>query len=278
MARDSGWVVEVSHVCMEYPVRRSLGDVLVRPWRRAGVVRALQDVSFRVACGRIVAVVGLNGAGKTTLLKILCNLLLPTSGEVRVAGWTLTRAAEAARACIGFVPSDERSFFWRISARANLEFFAALYHVPPRVARRRIDALLDAFGLAGRDGGHFRDYSSGMRKRLAIIRALLHAPRVLILDEPTNSLDVHWDRYLRDYLRQWVCRRPGRAVIWSTHRMDEVADLCDGALHLDHGRLRSIDAPDDTRRLIETARSSESAATGLRRSSVGSPTEAVGRS
>jgi len=236
-------VIATENLCKDYPVHRGLGDWLAGPRRRRGSVRALEDVSFQVASGQIIGVVGLNGAGKTTLLKILCNLLLPTTGRVSVCGHALTTAAAAARASIGFVPSDERSFFWRISARANLEFFASLYHVPPRTARRRIDALLDGFGLAGRDGGHFRDYSSGMRKRLAIIRALVHEPRVLVLDEPTNSLDVRWDRYLRDYVRSWVRRRTGRAVVWSTHRMEEIADLCDRVLRLDRGRLGIIDDP-----------------------------------
>ncbi len=241
VSRESA--ITAVNLCKEYPVSRGLGDWLTRPWRHRGCVRALEDVSFRIDVGQVAGVVGLNGAGKTTLLKILCNLLLPTSGHVSVFGHDLKGSSEAVRACVGFVPSDERSFFWRISARANLEFFASLYHVPPRTARRRIDALLDTFGLTGKDGGHFRDYSSGMRKRLAIIRALVHEPRILVLDEPTNSLDVRWDRHLRDYVRDWTRGERGRAVVWSTHRMEEITDLCDRVLHLEHARLGVIDDP-----------------------------------
>jgi ABC-2 type transport system ATP-binding protein len=230
-------VIEVHDLCKDYPAARSLGGCLLRPWSAGRWVRALDEVSFSVSGGRIVAVVGLNGAGKTTLLKVLCNLLSPTSGRVRVAGYALPREGAAARAKIGFVPSDERSFFWRISARANLEFFAGLYDLPPRVASRRIDELLGSFGLDDRAGGHFRDYSSGMRKRLAIVRGLLHDPQVLILDEPTNSLDASWDRYLRDYVRQWVRRDRRRVVMWSTHRMEEVREVCDGVIGLVKGRL-----------------------------------------
>ena len=237
----SGYAIEATEVCKDYPVYRSLADVLRRPFGRSRRFRALDRVSFHVEYGQIAAVVGLNGAGKTTLLKTLCNLLVPTTGKVYITGRSLARQAEAARLQIGFVPSDERSFFWRISARANLEFFAALHHVPPRIAKKRIDFLLDCFGLAGKEGGHFRDYSSGMRKRLAIIRGLVHEPSILILDEPTNSLDVHWDRYLREYVRKWVGRQNGRAVVWSTHRMNEVVDMCHCALYLEKGRLTHIE-------------------------------------
>ncbi len=240
-------IIEVRHLCKEYPAVRSLGD-LVR-WRAPAArrVEALKDVSFTVAAGRIAAVVGLNGAGKTTLLKILCNLLIPSSGDVRVAGHALSCDSPAVRTGIGYVPSDERSFFWRISARANLEFFAGLYHLPRRAAVRRIDALLEEFGLLGRAGGHFRDYSSGMRKRLAIVRALLHDPRVLVMDEPTNSLDPHWDRYLRRYVRDWARAGGQRAVVWSTHRMEEVGDVCDDVIQLVGGRLTTWAAADDWR-------------------------------
>jgi ABC-2 type transport system ATP-binding protein len=232
-------MIRVQNLCKEYLLARSLGDVLRHPWAGPRRIAALHEVSFEVSAGRIAAVVGLNGAGKTTLLKILCNLLLPSSGEVCVAGHPLDSEARAARSKIGFVPSDERSFFWRISARANLEFFAALYGMPPRGARRRIDELLHTFGLANKSGGHFRDYSSGMRKRLAVIRGLLHEPQVLVLDEPTNSLDAHWDHVLREYVRRWARGGPRRAVVWSTHRMDEVDSLCDQVLWLQEGRLVS---------------------------------------
>ncbi len=239
-------IIKVEGVSKMYPAARGLAECLRRPWAAPRQVHALVDVSFTIPGGQIVAVVGLNGAGKTTLLKILCNLLLPTCGRVSVAGHALNHDRPAPRRMIGYVPSDERSFFWRISARANLEFFAALYHLPPRVARQRIDELLATFGLAGKAGGHFRDYSSGMRKRLAIIRGLLHDPQVIILDEPTNSLDTDWDLHLREFVRQWVRHDSRRVVVWSTHRMEEVAALCHRAIRLDRGRVvadASVDTP-----------------------------------
>jgi sodium transport system ATP-binding protein len=198
---------------------------------------ALDDLSFSLDSGQIVGVVGLNGAGKTTLLKSICNLLEPSAGTIVVAGHPLPRAGAAVRAIVGYVPNDDRSFFWRLTGQANLEFFAGLYGMAPASARRRIAELLEMFGLAGKAGHRFSDYSSGMRKRLAIARGLLHGPRILVLDEPTNSLDLQWDNFLRGFVRQWVCAEPGRLVLWSTHRMEEVSDLCQGVIGLAQGRL-----------------------------------------
>jgi len=229
--------IEAENLCKDYPRMRSLRDLL--RCRRAGSrdLRALDRVSFRLPAGQIVAVVGLNGAGKTTLLKSLADLLVPTSGRVIAAGHVLPEDGMAARGLIGYVPSDERSFFWRLSGQENLEFFAGLYGMGPRQAKGRIAGLLAQFGLADKAGGHFCNYSSGMRKRLAIVRGLLHGPRILILDEPTNSLDIEWDRFLRRFAREWVAADPRRLVVWSTHRMEEVHELCRTVLVLRQGRL-----------------------------------------
>jgi ABC-2 type transport system ATP-binding protein len=216
---------------------QSLRDLLRRGCGASRGLRALDNVSFRWRAGQIAAVVGLNGAGKTTLLKSLADLLMPTSGRVIVAGHVLSREGLAARALIGYVPSDERSFFWRLSGRENLEFFAGLYGMGPREARSRIADLLEQFGLTGKAGGHFCNYSSGMRKRLAIVRGLLHGPRILILDEPTNSLDIQWDRSLRRFVQSWVAADPRRLVVWSTHRLEEVHELCRTVLVLRQGRV-----------------------------------------
>lgn len=231
--------IAVRQLCKDYPIAYSLGEVLRRPFARARRHRVLDCISFEITYGQVVGVVGLNGAGKTTLLKILCDLLSPDSGDVIVAGYSLPADGMSARSRIGYVPSDERSFFWRLSGRANLEFFASLYGLPAKIASTRIDELLDCFGLTNKADGFFRDYSSGMRKRLAITRGLLHDPQVLILDEPTNSLDPHWDRHLRDYISKWARDRQDRAVVWSTHRKDEISDICDSVLWLSKGRLQS---------------------------------------
>ncbi len=231
------YAIETEHLTKDYPRLRPLRDVLRLRWGRSRCVRALDGVTLRLQAGQIVAVLGLNGAGKTTLLKSLADLLEPTSGRVMVAGRELPRAGMAARALIGYVPSDERSFFWRLSGGENLAFFAGLYGMAPRQAKRRIAELLDLFGLSGKAGGHFCNYSSGMRKRLAIVRGLLHEPRVLILDEPTNSLDIHWDRFLRRFVRQWVAADLRRLVVWSTHRMEEMREVCQTAVALQEGRL-----------------------------------------
>lgn len=230
-------IVEVKGLCKAYLAARTMRQLLTQPWGRAKRMLALDHVSFSLEAGQVVGVLGLNGAGKTTLLKSLCNLLEPSRGRITIEGHTLPQSGAIARSIIGYVPSDERSFFWRLGGRANLQFFAGLYGLEPRAAQWRISSLLEQFGLSGRAEGHFANYSSGMRKRLAIVRGLLHDPRVLILDEPTNSLDMQWDRFLQGFVRQWVRAGSDRLVVWSTHRAEEVCNVCDHVIGLRTGRL-----------------------------------------
>lgn len=229
--------IAFNKVSKSYPLARGLSDWIRQPLA-ARREYALNEVTFQFHSGQVIGVIGHNGAGKTTLLKMLCDLLAPDAGEALVLGCRLPYHGRRLRARIGYVPSDERSFFWRLSGRANLEFFAGLYDVPSRVTRQRIEYLLDTFGLTGKAGGHFRDYSSGMRKRLAIIRALLHEPQMLVMDEPTNSLDPHWSQFLGEYIRQWAHRDANRLVIWSTHRLEEIPNVCDRTLHLKAGKVQ----------------------------------------
>ena len=230
-------IIEVEGLCKDYPVSSGARAFFASLATRRPLLRALDHVSFSLQSGCVVGLVGLNGAGKTTLIKSLCNLLEPSRGRVAIAGYTLPQAAARVRAIIGYVPSDERSFFWRLTGRSNLEFFAGLYGLAAREARERTSRLLEEFGLTEKANGKFHNYSSGMRKRLAIIRGLLHSPRILLMDEPTNSLDVKWDRFLRSFIRRWVRSRPDRLVLWSTHRMEELRDLCDVVIGLRQGRL-----------------------------------------
>ncbi|HUW82183.1 MAG TPA: ABC transporter ATP-binding protein [Phycisphaerae bacterium] len=230
-------IIEVEGLCKDYPVSTGARALLASLSMRRPLLRALDHVSFSLQPGHVVGLVGLNGAGKTTLIKSLCDLLEPSRGRVAIAGYILPQAAARVRAIIGYVPSDERSFFWRLTGRSNLEFFAGLYGLGAREARERTTRLLGEFGLTEKADLRFHNYSSGMRKRLAIVRGLLHSPRILLMDEPTNSLDVKWDRFLRRFVRHWVRSRPDRLVLWSTHRMEEMCDLCDAVIGLRQGRL-----------------------------------------
>jgi len=209
-----------------------------------GAVQALAGVSFEVAPGEIVCVMGPNGAGKSTLVRILGGLLLPSSGEASVAGADVGAATPAFRRRVSFVVGDERSFHFQVSGRENLLYFAALHGLSGLAARRRADALLERVGLGAAPGRRFKEYSRGMRQRLAIARGLLGDPEVLLLDEPTLGLDPHGARDLRRFLREEVIRAAGRTAVVCSNDPGEARAMADRVLFLDGGRLRGEGPPD----------------------------------
>ena len=171
-----------------YPRPRGPLDFLRGTSLRPGV-RALHEVSFAASSGEVVGLLGPNGAGKSTLIRILAQLVKPTSGEVVIEGIDLRRNPLEARARVGYVAGDERSFFWRLSGLENLRFFAALYGLDRAEAERGIGRYLDLFGLSAVARQRFSSYSSGTRRLFTIIRGLIHEPDIVLMDEPTNSLD-----------------------------------------------------------------------------------------
>ena len=150
---------------------------------------AVDGVSFAVRPGEIFGLLGPNGAGKTTTIRMLSTLLEPTGGTATIAGYDIVRQATQVRQSLGAVLTGERSIYWKLTGRENLEYFAALYHLPPAVAKRQIAELLDRLELANKADEYVERYSSGRKQRLAIAKALLANPPVLLLDEPTVGLD-----------------------------------------------------------------------------------------
>ena len=205
-------------------------------------VTALSRVSFTVVPGEIVCVMGPNGAGKSTLVRILGGLLMPSTGTARVGGVDVGTGGAAFRRRVAFVVGDERSFHYRVSGRANLHYFAALHGLAAGEARRRAAALLDRVGLADAADRRYREYSRGMKQRLALARGLLADPEVLLLDEPTLGLDPRGARDLRAFLREQVVRMPGRTAIVCSNDPVEARALADRVLFLEGGKLHA-DAP-----------------------------------
>ena len=197
-------------------------------------VVALDGVDLATEPGRILGLVGPNGAGKTTLIRIIAGLLDPDRGRVVVAGHDpATDPAGAARA-LGLVLADDRSLYWRLTGRQNLEFHGALFGLSRPEAAARADELLVVAGLAGRDRRVF-GYSTGMRARLAIVRALVHDPRVLVLDEPTRSLDPIGAREVCAVLRDLA--DSGRTILLSSHKLEELERVADDVAVLVDGRV-----------------------------------------
>jgi ABC-2 type transport system ATP-binding protein len=207
-------------------------------------IEALREVSFRVARGEIACVMGPNGAGKSTLARILGGLLSPSSGRAVIDGTDASAATLELRRKVSFVVGDERSFHYRVSGRGNLHYFAALHGLPAATGRRRTGDLLERVGLGGAADRLYREYSRGMRQRLAIARGLLGDPAVLLLDEPTLGLDPIGARDLRGFLRDEVVRGAGRTAIVCSNDPSEARALADRVLFLEAGRLRGEAAPD----------------------------------
>lgn len=228
MARD---------LCKTYPVEVGLAELVRHPFRKRPGVRALRGLSIQAEPGAVLGLLGPNGAGKTTLLKILANLVLPDAGDVTIEGWSLRDDPSEARGRVGVVFNDERSFFWRLSARENLRFFGALYDVHRSVVVERMSFYLEAFGLLGIVDRRFASYSSGQKKALAIARAMLTDPPVVLLDEPTNNLDPLMTARLKEHVRDELAHKRGKTVIWATHRLEEVGDVCDRVALLDRGSV-----------------------------------------
>jgi ABC-2 type transport system ATP-binding protein len=207
-------------------------------------VEALAGVSFTVPQGEIVCMMGPNGAGKSTLVRILGGLLLPSAGRAEVGGIDAGAGTSEFRRRVAFVVGDERSFHYRVSGRGNLHYFAALHGLPAATARRRTGELLERVGLAEAADRRYREYSRGMRQRLAIARGLLGDPKVLLLDEPTLGLDPKGARDLRAFLREEIIRGAGRTAIVCSNDPAEARAMSDRVLFLEAGRLRGESAPD----------------------------------
>ena len=227
----------VSALVKDYP-RPSRGwrSFFLPSWKQ-GAIRALDGVSLDVRSGSVFGLLGTNGAGKTTLIKICYNLLLPTSGSVLVLGEDPLHHGRRIRSRMGMVNSEERSFYWRLSGRRNLEFFASLHDMDGGSAARRIEELGELTGISAYLDVPFSDYSSGMRQKTAVARALLHDPQVLLMDEPTRSLSPDAAYPLQDFIRKELVETRGKAVLLATQDMDEAERLCEDVALLHRGRL-----------------------------------------
>jgi len=232
--------IAVEDLSRTFIKRRSLRDTLLRPWIRAERVTALEGVTFTVEPGEIFGLLGPNGAGKTTLLKILSCLIIQTRGRAVVNGHDTMREEMQVKSSVGFVTSDERSFYWRLSGRENLHFFARLYNLPPALVRSRCQVLLDRLDLHDKADHAFMTYSSGMKQRMAVARALLHDPSVIYMDEPTRSLDPLAAKHLRSLIADTLNGVEGKTILLATHNLAEAEELCGRIAIIHKARIRTM--------------------------------------
>jgi len=214
-------------------------------------VVAVDGISFSVPKGEIFGLLGPNGAGKTTTIKMICTLITPTSGDAFINGNSLASDQQKVRESLGVMLTGERTLYWKLTGRENLEYFAALYHLDPLDARKRIDELLDLVGLKQHEHMLVENYSTGMRVRLSFAKAILNDAPVLLFDEPTASLDPQSSRLIRDTIRS--LKKEGHAIILTTHNMEEADLLSDRVAIIDRGSIVALGSPSQLKDKVKSS-------------------------
>lgn len=222
-----------------FPRLKKLLRISVKP-----AVEALKNVSFEIETGEVFGLIGRNGAGKTTLTKIIATLVQPTAGKVSVKGFDSVADEVKVRSLIGLATAEERSFYWRLSCEQNMMFFARLYGMNDAEARRKIGELFEKLNLEELAKRRFSALSTGNKQRLAVARALLPAPPILLLDEPTRSLDP----LAANEMRALVSALENVSVLLTSHNLSEVEELCHRVAVISKGEIRDIDTPENLRR------------------------------
>lgn len=205
--------------------------------KRFRKIQAVDGVSFEAKAGEIFGLLGPNGAGKTTTLRLIASSLTPDSGTAVVAGHDVTRAPEEVRRCIGVLTANI-GVYGRLTTRENLRYFARLYGLKGNGVEKRIQELIDYFEMRDYAERRAEPFSTGMKQKLAIARAIVHDPPVIVFDEPTSGLDVLASRIVVEFMRR--ARSEGKCIILSTHHMWEADRLCDRAAILHEGRVKAV--------------------------------------
>lgn len=261
----SDFAIEAHQLVKKFPARPGTGDKSAEsgnpapPKKRSlwpfgkkepkALFTAVNGVDLQIQRGEIFGLLGPNGAGKSTTIRMLCTLLEPTSGTARVNGFDVVKQANDVRRNLGTVLAGERSIYWKLSGRENLEYFAALYHIPQPIAKKRVEELIERIELKDRANELVEKYSTGMRQRIAIAKALLARPPILLLDEPTLGLDPQAARNLRELIAQ--LKQEGHTILLTTHYMEEADQLSDRIGIIDTGKVIALDTPEGLKRRID---------------------------
>lgn len=228
---------------MSYPVPRRYKELILQPFKKQ-YTQALSNINIDIETGDRVAFLGTNGAGKTTLLKLTGGLLLPTQGRIIVDGYDTARNNIQARRSVGFILNEERSFYWRLTGVQNLQFFGALDNIYGKPLQDKIAELMELVGLHNAGNKLVAGYSSGMKQKLAIARGLLSDPNILILDEPTRTLDPIAAEDIKELIQT---RIRAQVLLIATHRLDEVETLCNKICVMNRGRIAALTTVDEAK-------------------------------
>ncbi len=239
--------VAIQNLTKTFSVGNVLRALQKNPPKKGGT-EVLKGVSLEVYRGEALGLLGPNGAGKTTLLEILSTLLLPTGGQAIVGGYDVVREARQVRKVVSYCPSASDNFYPRLTGVANLEFYALLNNLSPQEAGRKIQTVLNLVELDVSSDVPFQRYSEGMKQRLTLARALLTDPELLLLDEPTRSLDPVLQEEIRKFVRERVVAKLGKTVLLVTHSLLEAEQVCDRLVILHRGQIVSVGTPEEIKR------------------------------
>ena len=234
------YAIEVSNLSKEFIKDKSFGELLLHPFKKE-VISALENVSFKIKKGEVCGLLGPNGAGKTTLIKILSTLILPDAGTTCINGYDVVNDEQQVKDSIGLIINDARSFFWRLTGRQNLEFFASLYGLKGREIKKRAEEVMKIVGLTDKADIKFDCYSSGMKRKLGFARGLLINPDILLVDEPTNGLDPLSGIRLRRFLREEIANKLKKTILLATHDLSEAQEVCNKIIILNKGKIKAND-------------------------------------
>lgn len=241
--------IELINLTKYYPVLKEYRDLFLHPFKKR-LLPALQDVNLIIEKGSFYGLLGPNGAGKTTLIKILSTLVLPTSGRALVNGFDVVRQQKQVRRSIGLVVNDERSFYWRLTGRQNLSFFADLNNITGAEKDQRVREVLHITEMEKDADRMFCDYSTGMKQRIAIARGLLSNPSIILLDEPTRSLDPVSSKHLRKFIKDEIIFKHNRTALVATNNVYEAEDFCTHIAIIKNGTITSSTPIENVKRQL----------------------------
>ncbi len=243
------YAIETINLSKSFPVSKSFPQIIAHPFKKEKKT-VLLNINLHVKQGELFCLLGPNGAGKTTLIKILSSLILPSSGKALVNGFNVVTDNKSVRRSIGLVVSDERSFYWRLTGKQNLRFFATLNNLSKVTYETRIESVLGLLDLHKEANKPFKNYSTGTRQKFAIARGLLTNPKILIMDEPTRSLDRSTSQDLKKLIKEKIVGEEKNTVLLTTHNIYEAEELADRVGIIHQGEIKTIGALQQIRNTI----------------------------
>lgn len=234
-------VIDLQNVSKQYTIRNWRTFL----FRRPRIIPAIKDISLQVKEGEIMGLLGPNGAGKTTLLKILATLITPDTGKAVISSLDCAAESLEVRKHVGYVNTNDRSFYWRLSGYDNLKFFGHLHNLYGLSLTKRVKEVIKLTSLENKQHQSFGTYSSGERQRLAIARAMLSNPKILLMDEATANLDPIVSKELIQFTKLSLAKEQKKTIIWCTHNLVEAEELCDKVAILFKGKIISCSKTSD---------------------------------